>query len=299
MTPDNQTNPERRAPGDTSNQSRSGANCRRIPSDVRRGAHETPPPWRRKKNSRAVLLAAGIALILGFGWKAKAQDLREVVKKMDELYRADTSFSEVEMEIVTPHWKRTLCMKVWTQGKSKTFIRILSPPREEGIATLRLGNEMWNYLPRANKVIKIPPSMMMSSWMGSDFTNDDLVKEFTLLDDFTYRFAAPAEAEPDRLYVAMTPREGLPIVWGKILAAIGKDDLIPVWDKYFNEKGQLVRTIHFRDVKRFGSRLIPSVMEVTPQNKEGQKTILRYLKAEFNFHLSAQIFSLRNLQSGN
>jgi outer membrane lipoprotein-sorting protein len=227
---------------------------------------------------------------------AFAQNIKEVVQKIDELYRADSSYTEVEMEIVTRHWKRTLRMKVWTEGKRNTFIRILSPPKEEGVATLRLGSEMWNYLPRANKVIKIPPSMMMSSWMGSDFTNDDLVKEFTLLDDYSYEFVKPQDARPELLYVEFTPKEGIPVVWGNIVAAVQREDYLPVWDRYYDDKGNLMRIIDFKDIKRLGGRRIPSVMEVVPQNKKDQKTVLRYLQAEFNVKLSDETFSLRNLQ---
>ena len=250
--------------------------------------------------SRILTPALGIFLavaVIGLFFPLHAQDVEEVVKKIDELYRADSSYSEVEMEIVTPNWERTLRMKSWTEGKKKTFIRLLSPPREEGTATLRLGNEMWNYLPRANKIMKIPPSMMMSSWMGSDFTNDDLVKEFTFLDDYVYEFVQPEDAKPDLLYIAFIPREGLPVVWGKIVAAVNKDSYLPVWDRYYDEKGRLMRVINFRDVKDFNGRLIPAVMEVIPQDKKNQKTVLRYIKAEFNNAIPEDVFSQRNLRS--
>jgi outer membrane lipoprotein-sorting protein len=230
-------------------------------------------------------------------FQLRAQDVETVVKKIDELYRADSSYAEVEMEIVNPHWQRTVSMNSWTEGKTKTFIRLLSPPKDEGTATLRLGSEMWNYLPRANKIIKIPPSMMMSSWMGSDFTNDDLVKEFTFLDDFTYEFVRPEDADPGLLYVSFVPKEGIPVVWGKVVAAVKKDGYMPVWDRYYDEKDRLMRVINFRDVKDFDGRLIPSVMEVIPQDKKDQKTVLRYIKAKFNLAIPANVFSLRNLRS--
>ncbi len=223
----------------------------------------------------------------------------EIVKKIDELYRSSTSAGEMEMEIITPNWQRTLRMKVWTKGMNKTFIRILAPQKEKGVATLRLGNEMWNFLPNVNKVIKIPPSMMMSSWMGSDFTNDDLVGEFTLLEDFTYKLITPEEAEAGLLYLEAIPREDLPIVWGRIVTAVRQEDYLPVWDKYYDEKGNLMRVIHFKDIKLFGSRKIPATMELIPQNKQGQKTVIRYVAMEFDKKLDDAIFSLRNLQSGN
>jgi len=226
-----------------------------------------------------------------------AQDVKEVVGRIDQLYRTDASYSEVEMEISTPHWQRTLTMKVWTKTNEKTFIRILSPPREEGIATLRLGNEMWNFLPRANKVIKIPPSMMMSSWMGSDFTNNDLVNEYTLLDDYRSEFVQPDDAKPELLYVSLKPKEGLPVIWAEIIVAVGKGDYTPIWERYYDERDRLMRIIYFKDLKQFGGRVIPSVMEVVPQEKEGQKTVLRYLHAEFDAEIPDEIFSSRNLRA--
>lgn len=222
-----------------------------------------------------------------------------IVKQIDELYRSSTSSGEMEMEIITPNWQRTLRMKVWTKGMDKTFIRILAPQKEKGVATLRRGNEMWNFLPNVNKVIKIPPSMMMSSWMGSDFTNDDLVSEFTLLDDFTYKLITPEDAEVSLLYLEAIPREDLPIVWGRIVTAVRREDYLPVWDKYYDEKGHLMRVIHFKDIQAFGSRKIPATMELIPQNKEGQKTVIRYVAMEFDKKLDDAIFSLRNLQSAN
>ena len=177
-------------------------------------------------------------------------------------------------------------------------MRILSPAKEEGVATLRIGSEMWNYLPRVNKVIKIPPSMMMSAWMGSDFTNDDLVKEFSLLDDYRFDFAHPEDPLPGLVYVALTPREGLPIVWGKILAAVRKEDVISVSERFLDDRGRLMRVIQFSEMKKMGGRNIPSVMEVVPQNKPGHKTVLRYLQAEFDLELPEDTFSLRNLRAG-
>ena len=118
-------------------------------------------------------------------------DVNELIREIDRLYRAETSYTELEMEIVTPHWQRTLAMYGWSEGMDNTFLRITAPRKEKGVATLRIDNEMWNFLPKTNKVMKIPPSMMMGSWMGSDFTNDDLVKESSLFEDYRYEAIPP------------------------------------------------------------------------------------------------------------
>ena len=223
-------------------------------------------------------------------------DVKAIVKRMDELYRSETSQTNMEMQIVTPHWERTLALEIWTQGMDRTFILITSPKKEKGVATLRIGNEMWNYLPKTNKVMKVPPSMMMGSWMGSDFTNDDLVKESSMLDDYTYEVITPADAQPDHLYIQLLPKEDSPIVWGKLIVAIRVSDRIPVWQHFYDEAGRLARVMNFKEVKSFDGKIIPSVMEMMPQNKEGHKTVVRFVDAEFDKGIDEKIFTRRNLQ---
>jgi len=222
---------------------------------------------------------------------------REIVRKMDELFRARSSVGTMEMEIITPHWQRTLRCQVWSQGMDETFIRLLDPKKERGMATLRVKNEMWNFLPKTNKVIKIPPSLMMGSWMGSDFTNDDLVKEITFIDDYTFEIINVENPDANTIYLKCVPKKGVPVVWGHIILAVRDSDYLPVWQKYFDEKGKLMREMFFKDVKKFGKRTIPSVMELIPTNKKNQKTIVRYLDFQFNIKLDKSIFSLRNLRS--
>ena len=223
-------------------------------------------------------------------------DVKAIVKQVDELYRSQTSQTNMEMQIVTPHWERTLALEVWTQGMDKTFILITSPKKEKGVATLRIGNEMWNYLPKTNKVMKVPPSMMMGSWMGSDFTNDDLVKESSMLDDYTYELITPADAQPDHLYIQLLPKEDSPIVWGKLIVAIRVSDQIPVWQHFYDETERLTRVMNFKEIKSFDGKTIPSVMEMIPQNKEGHKTVVRFVEAEFDQEIDEKVFTRRNLQ---
>jgi outer membrane lipoprotein-sorting protein len=255
-------------------------------------------PWTSRSRLEGLVLLA--VMFLGAAADLLPQAARpdraeEIVRRVDGLYRSGTSEATVEMEVVTPNWQRTLRMKVWSRGMSDTFIRVLEPKKESGFATLRLGNEMWNYLPKTAKVLRVPPSMMMSSWMGSDLTNDDLVKEFTFVESYHFEMIVPESPEPGIVYIKCVPKEGLPIVWGSVVLAVREDDLLPVWERFYDEKGGLARTIAFRDVRTFGRRRIPSTMELVPEAKAGHKTVLRYLEAVFDLPLAAGIFSLRNL----
>lgn len=225
-------------------------------------------------------------------------EVEEIIKHIDQLYRSKTSQTEMEMQIVTPNWERTLAMNVWTKGTYKTFIRITAPKKEKDVTTLRIGKEMWNYLPKVNKIFKISPSMMMGSWMGSDFTNDDLVRESSLINDYSYKLITPEDASPELIYVELIPKEDTPIVWGKVVSAVRASDHLPVWQHFYDEKEKLMRVLNYKEIKSFGTKTIPSVMEMIPQNKEDHKTVVRFLKAEFDSEIDDKIFTRRNLQKG-
>lgn len=223
-------------------------------------------------------------------------DVQAIVDKVDRLYRSTSSSAELEMVVTTPNWSRTLRMNAWSEGMDKTFIHIAYPKKDAGIATLRIGNEMWNYFPKINKVMKVPPSMMMSSWMGSDFTNDDLVKESSMLRDYTHRIITPEGADPGLYYVELVPKRDIPIVWGKIILAVRKADFIPVREEYYDEKGAKMRVMEFKEITDFGGRKIPAVLELIPLNKKGNKTVVRYTDMRFDVELDGDAFTLRNLQ---
>lgn len=243
----------------------------------------------------SALLVLGL-IIPGAGVCETQPDVKALIEKVDRLYRADNSYARMQMTIVNPNWQRTLSMDVWSQGMEKTFIRILSPAKDKGVATLRIENEMWNYFPKIDKVMKVPPSMMMSSWMGSDFTNDDLVKETTLLDDYDAELVRPEGADPALHVIQLLPKQQTATVWAKIVLRIDKQSLLPKDEEYYDEKGRKMRRVEFKDVKEIGGRVMPTVMELTPLNKPQNKTVIEYQRATFNTGVPNTVFSLRNLQ---
>lgn len=241
----------------------------------------------------AITLAAGLHAA---GDGDTAHDAESIVRTIDELYRSASSRARVRMRVVTPHWERTLEMRVWTGGLDKTFIRILSPRKERGVGTLRIGDEMWNYLPKVNKVIKVPPSMMMSSWMGSDFTNDDLVKEFTFVEDYRFTLLGPSDANSDWLVLECLPKEGRPIVWSKVTLVVRARDYLPVRQKYYDDDGGVVRVLEFSEIGDLGGRRLPQTLTMVPKSEKGHRTVITYEEAEFNVDIEPQIFSLRHLR---
>ncbi|TLU66378.1 outer membrane lipoprotein-sorting protein [Thalassotalea litorea] len=216
----------------------------------------------------------------------------DLLKKMDELYRSDTSVATMKMTIVTPDWQRTLEMDSWTRGMDDTFIRVLEPKKDRGVTTLKIDQQMWNYFPKINKVIKVPPSMMMGSWMGSDFTNDDLVRESSLVDDYH----VDNEDLGDNILLTLTPKQETVTVWGKITILVKSDSLLPIKQTYFNEKGSKVRVMTFSDVREFSGKTIPATMTMEPLNKKGHKTIIQYEQAKFDVEIANSVFTQRNMK---
>jgi outer membrane lipoprotein-sorting protein len=249
------------------------------------------------------LMLTTILILLLLGAVAWCQpDIDDVITALDRLYRSDDSYAEMSMHIVTSHWERTLTMKAWSEGSDKTFISILSPPREAGMATLRIGTEMWNYLPNTNSTVRVPPSMMTGSWMGSDITNNDIVKEITYAADYTYEYTSDTTLtgmpEDGILYIRLVPKPSTAVVWSSVICAVRADDNIPLWEHYYDQHGNEIKRVTFSDIQNMGGRTIPATMEVVPTNREGQSTTITWSYTEFNQGVNSDIFTLSNLQYG-
>ena len=222
----------------------------------------------------------------------------EIIDDVDRLLRGASSSARVEMEIETEHWSRALELQVWSLGTEYSLIRVDSPAREAGTATLKVEEEVWNYLPRVDRTIKVPPSMMVGSWMGSHFTNDDLVRESRLIEDYdiVISFEGSRDGGDDVWEFTLTPKPEAPVIWGRIEQQIRKEDRMPLWARYYDEDGTLVRTMTFSDFKQLGGRLVPAVMTVVPSDME-ERTVVRYHELAFDVDIGEDFFSLRNLRS--
>jgi len=249
---------------------------------------------RRPGTGRAVLLAAALALPR----PAPAQTAREIVDRVDRMLRGSSSRADVAMEIATAHWTRSLEMRVWSLGTAYALVRVIAPAREAGSATLKVGEEVWNYLPRVDRTIKVPPSLMMGSWMGSHFTNDDLVKESRMIDDYDIAVGFEGERSGGAVWeFVLTPKPTAAVVWGRVVEQVRKSDLMPTWARYYDEHGGLVRTMTFADYRSFDGRLVPAELTVRPADQPDERTTIRYRALSFDVPLGPDFFSLRNLQA--
>lgn len=253
----------------------------------------------------AAIVALSIALLLAIPLAAPApamaqpRDAKALMKLMDELWRGDSSHAIMRMVIKTRHYERQMVMESWSEGTEKAFVRIQEPAKDRGITTLKVERNIYNYLPKINRVTKIPPSMMMTSWMGSHFTNDDLVAESSYQDDYESTISFEGKRDGVDIYeITSIPKPDAAVVWGKIVTIIDKPRLLPVSATFHDEDGELVRTVTYSEPRRFDQRLVPSRMLLRPQDQPEEYTEIIYEQLSFDVDLPAGVFSLQRLKSG-
>ena len=226
-----------------------------------------------------------------------AQDIKEIIRLSDEKFRGNSSQGEMTMIIERPSWSREVSMKNWTLGNDYSLIYITSPAKEKGQVFLKRESDMWNWVTNIERMIKIPPSMMMQSWMGSDFTNDDLVRESSLVKDYTHKLVGEEIIDGFECYKAeLIPFDDAPVVWGKVLMWISKKELHWLKAEFYDEDGFLVNTEILTDVKKMDDRVMPTRMEMIPADDEGHKTILIFKHMKFNIKLKESFFSQQNMK---
>lgn len=222
-------------------------------------------------------------------------DLEGAIRYFENLYRSGSSIGEMEMTVTRPRRTQTMRMKAWTEGEDKSLIIVQAPPRDAGTATLKVDNNLWNYMPRIKRTVRIPPSMMLASWMGSDFTNDDLVRESSIIDDYEYKVVGPAES-PKGWLIRCVAKQGVVGLWNRLDLIVSEDGTIPLQAMYYDRKDRLARTLYWSDVKVLGGRRLPAVMKLVPEGEEGNETVMHYLDISFDVTLPSDIFSLSRLE---
>ncbi|MBT3221785.1 MAG: outer membrane lipoprotein-sorting protein [Proteobacteria bacterium] len=249
-------------------------------------------------------LATMIFGSLLFGATALAQEptIEELLDATDDIQRGESSIGVIEMNVKTKRYERSMKMKSWAQGQEKTLIRILEPVKDAGMCTLKVDANIWNYLPKVDRTMKVPAGMMSGNWMGSHFSNDDLVKENRLSEDFTYEMTQkPADNEDGVYIITLVPKPDAAVVWGKVVVKVTPDKM-PKSIQYFDEggadgtEGELMRTMTFEDIRDFDGRQVPALMRLIPENKPGEFTEVRYVELEFDVEMDDSTFTLQSLR---
>ena len=247
-------------------------------------------------------LCLGVAPIPTMMGSAEAQtdalDVLEIINRVQDLYRGDSSHGVATMEVVTEHWSREVTIEIWSLGEDHSLVRIQAPAKEAGTATLMADEDIWNYLPKVDRTIKVPASMMGGSWMGSHFTNDDLVQESRLAEDYDIELTFDGERDGVGVWdLALTPKPEAAVVWGRVEYTVRQSDFNPLRVSYYDEDGELSRSMEWSEFKDFGGRVMPALMDMRPADKPDERTTLRYDELQFGVDIGESFFSLRTLQS--
>jgi len=222
----------------------------------------------------------------------------EMVRKADAHARGNTSKAEVLIRIVRPGWSRESTMRMWAKGTEYSMIYVVSPAKDRGTVFLKRGKEVWNWIPSIERSIKLPPSMMSQSWMGTDFTNDDLVKESSAVNDYTHSFSGNDTLLGRSCYViTMVPKPESAVVWGKVVVRIDKLDLMELGMDFYDEDGVLTSVIRATEIGMLANRMLPTTMEMIPMDKKGQKTIMSYSNLILDSPIEDSFFSTSNMKT--
>ncbi len=251
----------------------------------------------QKLTFRAIGLALSSTLFLSPSNSFAGEDLDRLLNRVDDLWRGLSSEAVMSMKVKTAHYTRTLKMKAWSGGKDYSLVRILSPRKEKGSATLKAVKNIYTYLPKTDRTIRLTSGMMMGSWMGSHFTNDDLVKESRFLTDYNAKTTFKGKREgKEVIEIEMIPKPDAAVVWGKLVLLVDQKTELPIYLKFFDEDMKPARTMSYSEVKDFGKRRIPAKLRIIPEDKPEEYTEVFYESLKFDIGLKPSFFSLKQLR---
>lgn len=250
---------------------------------------------------RRFLITMMLFLFFTGGWTdLLAQELTatDIVRIANEKFNGEkTSVGIMSMTIVRPTWERTITFKNWTKGTEHALTLITEPARDKGQTFLKRGTEMWTWTPSISRITKLPPSMMSQGWMGSDYTNDDILKESSVVSDYNHEIAGEEEIDGRICYkIKLLAKEDAAVIWGSQMRWIDKKDYMFLKSELYDEDGYLIRTETASDIKIMDGRILPARMEIIPAEEEGKKTIVIFEKLEFNKPIDDAFFSQHNMK---
>ncbi len=238
-----------------------------------------------------------IIVSLLFSGSLLAQTATEIIKKADAKMKGETFYGEMSMTIVRPTWKRTVKFKTWGLGTEYSLALVTYPPKEKGQTFLNRENEMWTWNPIINRLIKLPPSMLSQGWMGSDYSNDDLLKESSLVNDYVHTILAEEQIDGELCWkIELMPKEDAAVVWGKVLKWVSKAEYNQLKTEYYDEDEYLVKTEIASNVQLMGGKRIPSHIEIISADEPKKKTLVDITKVEFDKPYSKSFFSQQNMK---
>ena len=237
------------------------------------------------------------SVLVNNSYAQESENAELIVEKAFDYWRGMSSVSMFSMEISRPDFQREMVMKGWTKGRDKALFFVEAPPKDYGNGSLKKGREMWSYNPKINRVIKIPPSMMSQSWMGSDFSNDDLAKSDGILEDYHHSLVKKETLDGVTVYtIESIARDDAPVVWGKQILVI-REDAIMLKETFYDEDMIPVKEMVAEQIEMIGGRLFPRIWTMHRLDEENRFTRLEYRELSFNDDIDDRMFTINSLKT--
>lgn len=247
--------------------------------------------------ARIILFSIGLFTAVSVSAEESPVSAAALIKAAIEYWRDVSSYSVADMEIHRPDWQRSVTFRVWTRGEKQSLVRVVAPPKDAGNATLLLDNDMWSFTPKVNRVIKIPSSMMNQSWMGSDFSNNDLSKADDLIEQYTHKLLSTSIQDGHKVYVIESiPREAAPVVWGREVVTV-RDDYVMLEHAFYDQQGVLVKKLSTQELRPMGGKIVAARQRMQKIDKPDEWTDVHTREVRFGIQIPANVFTLANLRN--
>lgn len=247
---------------------------------------------------RQIIKIIGIAMLGGIAISMNTADLTavQILKKAEQKLMSTTLIAEMDIQVIRPRWKKTMSLKTWSKGSDYALAYIVGPEKDKGTVYLKTKSNVYSYLPKIKKTIKLPSTLLSQNWMGTDMSTDDLVKLTNLTNDYTAKLAGSKKVSGrDCHVIVLTPKDEADVLWGKLELCIDKKDYIQMKTVFYDEDLEVVNTMVSSLVKNLGGKMMASKMVMTPANKAGHSTVVTYKTIKFNAPIAPSFFSRENM----
>ena len=219
------------------------------------------------RGARAVLACVSLCLSLG---AAAALDGIELLRKVDRNMEPEAYENYRKLVNIEPDGtKKEYVLFTVKKGRDKVLAIFLDPPSERDRATLRLGDNLWLYIPSVGKPLRITS---LQSVVGGVFNNADI-----LALDYSVEYNVDKAEEAGGSYVLALKARTAAVAYDRLKMWVDKASVLPVTIEAYAASGLLIKTLHFKDIKDFGGGIKrPAVMETDSPLYKGYKSVMLY-----------------------
>lgn len=246
-----------------------------------------------------------IAAALPVGTMAAGLTGDEILKKVDGILEAESTIMEATMTTVdakgvSKSSQMIIYVKKGADGKNRTLIHYLSPAVDKGTKFLSLGNvnQMWMYLPKVEKTIRIAGSMVKQSMMNSDFSYEDLMDRSNFSEFYTAQVLGNEAIDGENCYVLELKAKKGSANYRRLKLWVRQDNFIPAKEEFYSGSGKLIKVSTQTGITTMDGRLVPTRITFKDLDQKGHQTILIIENFRFKADIPERYFTTRFLEKG-